>query len=703
MKQILLIKNYLVAFLAIVVFGFTGVAQYTVNFEGTGETKTAYASATVTLSGIQWNMTEVLIGTTGSDWKNGARSARLRGYGTSSMTMLQNKANGIGNISFKYRRFGTSAQVNWKVEGSINDGADWIQIGQAFTAPASDVVQTFSETINIPGNVRVRIKRATETGTSDNQLNIDDIIITDYVATSSISNLNLSSTSIQTGQTLTVTWASVGVTAVKVLVQMPGSGEWEDIGITAPAAPGTLDIPVPTGASEGTYKLRIVDASNPLVFAESQSFTITDVHFAGLYPNYPSFPSNGETNVAIDLFKVFDWDNEGILVYRSLALIVEERVKAGTGSIKVYKTAGSVLVYTINVNSPAVTFNDNGVVIINIGANLLPNTGYYVTIDNGAIVDYASTPNSFDGNYVWAFTTGSNDSHMPIAGIRQPVNLNVSDDSPFMGNYVITGGVVTYERSNGFYIQDGVNPWSGIFIRNTAMLNSVQPGDVIILVGKVGSFENLTQIENVLYWQKTGALPIPGPVNSDLTFDKWNSEQWESMLVKVENIQFFAWVTPTNELTDKKIVVTNGAKHGVIGDLLYNGFVGEAGGLKVLNVGPEFDKIVGVMNNNQGQYNLAPRDANDIFTKVSNVALTRSSGVVVYPNPAVDELKVKNDGSVVKVEVLNLAGQVVETGNKSSVFGEDIVIPLARRETGIYIVKITTNTGEVKLSKIVKR
>ncbi len=153
--------------------------DYSVNFEGDGEVKTAYASGDVTLSGKVWNMTEVLIGTLDADWKNGLRSARLRGYGTSVMTMLEDKQNGIGNVSFYYRRYGTDAQVDWKVEYSLNGGSTWTQIGNAFTAPASDDVQFFSEDVNVNGNVRIQIKRATEEGTANRRLNIDDLLITD--------------------------------------------------------------------------------------------------------------------------------------------------------------------------------------------------------------------------------------------------------------------------------------------------------------------------------------------------------------------------------------------------------------------------------------------------------------------------------------------------------------------------------------------
>ncbi len=172
----------LYAFLLASLMALPGAAwgQYVVNFEGSSETKGSYASATVNLSGLNWDLTEVLIGSHANDWKNGEKSARLRGHGSSSMTMTQDKPNGLGTISFQYRRYGTDAQVNWRVEFSINNGVSWTQIGSNFTAPETDVVQTFSETINIPGPGRIRIIRATETGTDDRRLNIDDITITDF-------------------------------------------------------------------------------------------------------------------------------------------------------------------------------------------------------------------------------------------------------------------------------------------------------------------------------------------------------------------------------------------------------------------------------------------------------------------------------------------------------------------------------------------
>lgn len=158
-------------------------ADYLVNFEGEGELKPSYASATVNLSGLDWDMTDALITTLAGglpEFINGERAARMRGYGTSSIKMLQDKVNGIGTVSFYYRRYGTDAQVDWKVEYSTDGGSSWTQVGSAFTAPSSDDVQFFSEAVNVNGNIRIRIKRATEEGTVNRRLNIDDILVTDF-------------------------------------------------------------------------------------------------------------------------------------------------------------------------------------------------------------------------------------------------------------------------------------------------------------------------------------------------------------------------------------------------------------------------------------------------------------------------------------------------------------------------------------------
>ena len=153
-------------------------ARYWVDFEGPGETKGGYASGTVNLSGLDWDMTEALIGTSTSDYRIGARSARLQG--TASMTMLEFKTEGGGTVSFRHRRYGTESDTYWKVEYSTDahgavGGETWHSVG-TFTAGSTE--GTFSMNINNSKSIRLRISANGNNGTK--RANIDNIEITDY-------------------------------------------------------------------------------------------------------------------------------------------------------------------------------------------------------------------------------------------------------------------------------------------------------------------------------------------------------------------------------------------------------------------------------------------------------------------------------------------------------------------------------------------
>ncbi len=164
-------------------------ADYTVDFEGARETKSSYASGTVSLSGINWNLTEAVIATSDNDFKNGARSARIRGFNTTTVSMLQNKSNGIGNLSFQYRRYNTTdTQAQWIVEYTANNGSTWTQVGTNFEA--TDVVQTFSESVNIAGDIRIRFRCNAINTSNDRRINIDDITITDFVNVQPLLSVN---------------------------------------------------------------------------------------------------------------------------------------------------------------------------------------------------------------------------------------------------------------------------------------------------------------------------------------------------------------------------------------------------------------------------------------------------------------------------------------------------------------------------------
>ena len=151
--------------------------DYGSGFEGL--TKTGYGEGDVVIAGLSWRFTEALIAAgDANDFKNGLQSVRLRGYGTSALTMLGDLSGGIGTISLQHRRYATDTQIAWIVEYSTNQGISWTEAGR-FTP--GDNVATFSASPNISTPARVRI-RAAVAGTSNRRANLDDLVITSYSA-----------------------------------------------------------------------------------------------------------------------------------------------------------------------------------------------------------------------------------------------------------------------------------------------------------------------------------------------------------------------------------------------------------------------------------------------------------------------------------------------------------------------------------------
>lgn len=303
-------KKAVTAFLLFVSFSSISQAQYIVDFEGTGEESAAYPAETVSLSGLNWTVgPEVQIGTASNDFKNGSRSARLRGRDGSVLTMIQDKSNGIGTISFVYRSYGSDTdQQPWAVEYSTDQGISWIQAGSVFTATAN--VQTFQETINVSGNIRLRIRLTSTPGISgDRRVNVDDITITDYIAGAPViatSNSSLTGFSYIEGggpssqQSVTLTGANLSGTG-NIMITAPANFEVSADNITYGS---TLSFPYDLGVitGTGTFYTRLVSGLTPgvrtgTITIEGGGATTVTVSATGvvqqtLYPSLYDF-SNG--------------------------------------------------------------------------------------------------------------------------------------------------------------------------------------------------------------------------------------------------------------------------------------------------------------------------------------------------------------------------------------------------------------------------
>jgi endonuclease G len=142
------------------------------NFES--GTKTAYATANVTLSSGSWSFNDALIGNLSTDRKNGSQSARIRNTG--SLTMNFNFADGASTVTVQHAAFSTDGSSTWELQVSTNSGSSYTKVGSTITT-SSTSLQTATFTVNVAGNVRFAIVK---TGGGTNRINIDDVVITSY-------------------------------------------------------------------------------------------------------------------------------------------------------------------------------------------------------------------------------------------------------------------------------------------------------------------------------------------------------------------------------------------------------------------------------------------------------------------------------------------------------------------------------------------
>lgn len=139
--------------------------------------KSNYSTGDVNLSSGLWEFKDAVLGNSSNDAKNGRQSARIRNRGR--ITMLFDLNTGAGEITVAHARYGSSGNNNWGVWCSTDSGKNWEQIGSA-NPIHNQTMQTVTFTANIPGKVRCEVAK-----TGDNtEINIDDIRISPYSASS---------------------------------------------------------------------------------------------------------------------------------------------------------------------------------------------------------------------------------------------------------------------------------------------------------------------------------------------------------------------------------------------------------------------------------------------------------------------------------------------------------------------------------------
>lgn len=560
-------------------------AQYAVDFEA--ETSGGYASETVTLNGIDWDLTESLIGTLANDFKNGLKSLRLRGYGTSSFTMLQDKPNGIGTISFLYSEYGSDSQTSWRVEYSVDAGATWTQVGTDITATGGNASpSTFNETINVLGDARIRVVEATGTGASNRRMNIDDITITDYVA--------VTPTITATPTLLTGFTQFVGTPSTEQTFEVSGTLLTDDVTLTVTS--GDYEISETSGAGFGT-SITLNQTAGEV------AATTIYVRLNGALAASPSnglltLASTGATDVLITL--------EGEILNAVPTVFVSETALSGFSHFvgtpsaeQTFEVSGSFLTDDIVITAPA-----NFEVSETSGAGFGPTvtlvqtagdvtaTTIYVRLNGG-------TANPSQVGDITVASIGVTDQTIALSGetleytlttIGAVTAIDANGVGTSVGDLVELRGIVhciDFRGGNGYNVTviDGAGDGIQLFNFNQVSGYESAEGDSLQIFGTIGQFNGLLQIiaDNIVVVSQSNATVTPNIVTS-------LDESTESQLVTLENLTF---VTPTaNWPANGNVDVTDGTTVftvRVVNASPLSGAVAPVGPFNITGVGGQFD------------------------------------------------------------------------------------------------------------------
>ncbi|MDE5785619.1 MAG: hypothetical protein K2H98_03715, partial [Duncaniella sp.] len=164
----------------------SGVASVTPDFAETFEHEnsvSSYASGTIEGVASPWTIEKIYFNASAAEAHSGEHSLRFNKSGTSTVAMAADKLHGAGEVSFYAKAWSASETGELTLSYSTDGGLSWKQV-RNFTV-SSPAYSEFKATVNVAGNVRVKIDR-----TSGGRVCLDDISISNYAGMSSIADLD---------------------------------------------------------------------------------------------------------------------------------------------------------------------------------------------------------------------------------------------------------------------------------------------------------------------------------------------------------------------------------------------------------------------------------------------------------------------------------------------------------------------------------
>lgn len=245
----------------------------------------------------------------------------------------------------------------------------------------------------------------------------------------------------------------------------------------------------------------------------------------------------------------------------------------------------------------------------------------------------------------------------------------MSDSSPYVGQVVETSGLVHGVSSNGYFILDAEESWSGIFVFDNA--NVPEIGDEVALIAEVDEYYEMTELKNVSSFT---TLSENNNFNlySPIMIEDALSEEHEGCLVHV----FTTCIEGNNEYGEASLSVDGSNAVVKANDLMY---------LYDFEVGTDYS-VTGLVEYSFGEYKICPRDEGDVFSwfsvaeggSIANQIQMINNNIVVESN--VNDLQ--------EFEVYDMRGAQILQGQ----FMGEVVIPMHEFQKATYIVKVGAST-----------
>ncbi len=248
------------------------------------------------------------------------------------------------------------------------------------------------------------------------------------------------------------------------------------------------------------------------------------------------------------------------------------------------------------------------------------------------------------------------------------IQTTTTGDSPEVGNFIETSGVVTGVKTAGYWIQDGNGAWSGVYVNDA--VNTPSMGDSVTVQGQVDEFFDLTQIKSIVNYTLNSTPTVIPTATTLSTADVKSMEDYEGVLVKVIDVEctidsapFGLWTVNTD--------VALASDSLLIDDEMYNY------GAQVL--GTHYT-ITGISQYSYGERKLLPRIAIDVaeFLSVEENVINAN----IFPNPANDNITISGVNGTVSIYAIN--GSVVYNGTITN----SLNINTQNLTTGLYILSL---------------